>query len=147
MRRAEVSVGHVVVRQVPHAVASALYHAAHRPVTKRLAHLLKEAKSHGVTPPLQRTLDTYGLIQEEWLELLAAQGWVCPICEKGERTWNTDHEHVAGWKNMVPTERKRYVRGVLCWYCNHRVVRSRITSYTAKNIYEYIAAYEQRRDA
>ena len=109
--------------------------------------LTLEAFNQGVTPPARRTLDTYGITQDEWVALLKAQGWRCPICLKGNCKWNTDHEHVPGWKGMPPEERKRYVRGVLCFYCNHRRVNSRMPSAEALRIAGYLAAYEARRDA
>ncbi len=109
--------------------------------------LTMEAFNQGVTPPAQRTPDTYGLTQDEWVALLKAQDWKCPICEKGDRVWNTDHEHVPGWAKMKPEERKTYVRGVLCFYCNHRRVNSRMSSEEAQRIADYFRAYEARRAA
>ena len=116
-------------------------------MNKRFEYLLLQADEKGIKPPLQRTLDKYGLLQEEWLELLAAQGWVCAICKRDKLQFNTDHEHVAGWVKMPDEERKRYVRGVLCWHCNHKRVHSRLSSEEAYTIYLYIKAYEERRDA
>ena len=115
--------------------------------------LTLEAFNQGVTPPAQRTLDRYGISQDDWIALLKVQGWVCPICQKGNKrpkgknaVWNTDHEHVPGWEAMPPEERRRYVRGVLCHYCNHRRVNSRMPSAEAQRIADYLAAYEARRD-
>lgn len=110
--------------------------------------LLNEAKRHGVTPPSPSTLRRYGLDVEEWLLLLAGHGWRCPICQKPARKvkLNTDHDHVPRWKHMVPEQRKRYVRGVLCAYCNYRRVNSRMSAAEAARIADYLAAYEERRD-
>lgn len=109
--------------------------------------LTMEAFRRGVTPPAQRTLDTYGITQDEWIALLAAQDWKCPVCLGSDKKWNTDHEHVPKWKDMPPEERKKYVRGVLCFYCNHKRVHSRMTSEMQQRITDYIRAYEARRDA
>jgi hypothetical protein len=111
--------------------------------------LEEAATRHGVKPPGAATLRRYGLTVDEWLALLDAQGWRCPICRKKGAgvTWNTDHDHVPGWKAKTPEERKRYVRGVLCAYCNHRRVNSRMSSREARAIADYLAAYERRRDA
>jgi hypothetical protein len=108
--------------------------------------LLAQAKAHGVTPPTERTLYRYGITVNDWIRLLKNQGWVCPICLKGERKWNTDHDHVPQWKDMPDEERKRYVRGVLCWSCNHRRVNSRMSAEEAQRIADYLASYEARRD-
>jgi hypothetical protein len=112
-----------------------------------------EAFNRGITPPAAATLRTYGLTADEWLGLLKAQDWKCPICLQGndrpktgkKALWNTDHEHVPKWAKMPPEERKRYVRGILCYYCNHRRVNSRMASPEAQRIADYIRAYEERR--
>lgn len=106
--------------------------------------LIEEAAKRGVVPPTPSTLAKYGLTTEAWLTLLADQGWVCPICGKDKNRWNTDHEHVAGWEKMSDEDRARHVRGVLCWYCNHRRVNSLMPSAEAQRIADYIRAYEER---
>jgi DNA-directed RNA polymerase subunit RPC12/RpoP len=110
--------------------------------------LEREATRRGVRPPGVATLRRYGLTTEEWLELMAAQDWKCPVCHKRTGVqWVTDHEHVPMWKRKPPEERKRYVRGVLCAYCNHRRVNSRMPAAEARRIADYLAAYEARRAA
>ena len=117
--------------------------------------LTLEAFNKGITPPAAQTLKTYGLTQDDWIALLKAQGWVCPICLQGnerpktgkQALWNTDHEHVPGWAKMPPEKRKTFVRGVLCYYCNHRRVNSRMESAEAQRIADYFKAYEERRSA
>ena len=107
-----------------------------------------EAERRGIVPPQPATLKRYGLTAPEWLALLAAQGWECPVCQKRRGVkWNTDHDHVPGWKHLPAEERKRYVRGVLCAYCNHRRVNSRMSATEARRIADYLAAYESRRRA
>lgn len=112
-----------------------------------MASLKAEAKKRGVVPPLATTLERYGLTQLEWIALLKAQDWKCPICLRRDAKWNTDHDHVPKWKTMAAEQRKRYVRGVLCWYCNHRRVNSRMSPDEAQRIADYLRAYEERRDA
>lgn len=92
------------------------------------------------------TLRRYGLTELEWLELLADQGWRCPICLRRVTQYVTDHEHVKGWKALPPSERKRYVRGVLCVYDNYKVVPSKMTAEEAARMVLYIRQYEERRD-
>lgn len=109
--------------------------------------LREQAEKLGIKIPGPATLAKYGIDEEEWLNLLAIQGWVCPICTRRKVSWNTDHEHVPGWKHLPPQERKRYVRGVLCIHCNFRMVHSRLPADTAQRITNYLRAYEARRDA
>jgi hypothetical protein len=115
----------------------------------RSTELTLEAFRHGVTPPAPATLARYGLTSEEWLELLAAQDWQCPICERpaGELKLNTDHEHVRGFDKLKPSEKKQYTRGVLCAHCNFRKVHSTNDGVTSQRIADYVKAYERRRDA
>jgi len=107
------------------------------------------ASPHGITPPTAATLRKYGLTAEEWLALLEGQGWRCPVCRRPARTLrlNIDHDHVPMWAKLQPEDRKRYVRGVLCTYCNFRRVNSRMPADEAARIAAYLAAYEARRDA
>jgi hypothetical protein len=111
--------------------------------------LTDEARRRGIAPPSPTTLRRYGLTTDEWLALLAAQGWRCPVCQKSGASvrWNTDHDHVPGWKRKTAEERKQYVRGVLCAYCNYRRVNSRMSAEEAERIARYLAAYEARREA
>jgi len=111
--------------------------------------LASEGLKAGVKAPSPATLRRYGITADEWLALLKAQGWRCPVCLKGGAStrWNTDHDHVPGWAKRPPEERRRYVRGILCAYCNHRRVNSRMPAAEARRIAEYLEAYETRRDA
>ena len=109
--------------------------------------LERAAQRRGVKAPTAATLRRYGLTVDDWLRLLKAQGWKCAVCERRVATWNTDHEHVPGWKKMPPDERARYVRGVLCAFCNYRLVPSRLPARAADRIARYLRAYESRRDA
>lgn len=110
--------------------------------------LLQEAAKRGIKVVLPSTTKKYGLTVNEWLKLLAAQGWCCAVCRRHRGVkFTTDHEHVPGWKKMPPEQRKRYVRGVLCTHCNYRVVHSNLSAKQAQNIADYLTNYERRRDA
>lgn len=87
----------------------------------------------------------YGLTEKEWLAIFAKQGNMCPICERGDRKMVTDHFHVRGWKSMPPEERKRYVRGIVCLWCNFRVLRTGMTIQKLKNAIKYLENWERRR--
>lgn len=108
--------------------------------------LRNESESRGIRAPQIRTLKIYGIDELTWLWLLASQGWKCAICQKSKATWNTDHEHVPGWKKLPPEERVRYVRGILCWHCNRHVVNSNLSAADGRRLAAYLEAYEARRD-
>lgn len=56
---------------------------------------------------------TYNITLAEYKSILAVQGHKCPIClkELSGISHPVDHDHKSG-----------VVRGILCTYCNHRVV-------------------------
>lgn len=60
-------------------------------------------------------LRRYGITSEQYEELLEKQEGKCAICDRHESEFKTrlavDHNHVTG-----------EIRGLLCNYCNHRVV-------------------------
>ncbi len=99
--------------------------------------------------PSKETLKKYGLTSTEWLEMLAAQGGACAVCGKIPPNGRlcTDHEHVKGWKKMPPEQRKMYVRGMLCFFCNHYYCSRAITVSKAENVLTYLRRYEERKHA
>jgi hypothetical protein len=108
-----------------------------------------------IAVPSPATLAKYGLSQEDWGALLIAQDGCCGVCGKvpspskrdGKRRLVIDHEHVRGWKAMPPEERKLYVRGLTCWYCNHAYLGRGITVEKAEGVVRYLRTYAERRPA
>lgn len=97
--------------------------------------------------PSKATLKKYGLSLEEWQAILDKQGGVCPICKKVPTTgrWVTDHFHVKGWKNLPPEKRKQYVRGVLCWTDNNRILTRGVTIEKLERAAEYLREWESKK--
>ena len=60
-------------------------------------------------------LKTYGITEAQYQELLKKQGHCCAVCLRDKETFPknlaVDHNHVTG-----------EIRGLLCAYCNHRLV-------------------------
>ena len=75
-----------------------------------------------------------------------AQGGVCALCRRLPPNGRlvTDHEHVKGWKKMPPRERRRFVRGLLCNWCNGKIAGWRVTLDKAVALVEYLTAYHNR---
>ena len=96
--------------------------------------------------PSKATLRKYGLSPSEWWDILSRQGGACAVCHRVPANGRlcTDHEHVKGWKKMLPEQRKKYVRGMLCFFCNHYYVGRSITVAKAANVLAYLKAYEVR---
>jgi hypothetical protein len=97
--------------------------------------------------PSRQTLAKYGLSVLDWQELAKRQSYVCFVCKKLTTTGRLciDHEHAKGWKKMPPEQRKLYVRGLLCWVCNHYYVGRGISVQKAQNVALYLTEYESRR--
>ena len=97
--------------------------------------------------PKPKPLTRYGLPLEEWPAMLARQGGTCAVCRKAPTTGRlcVDHEHVAGWKKMEPEQRKLYVRGLTCFFCNHYYLGRAITITKAENVVRMLREYEERR--
>jgi hypothetical protein len=100
-----------------------------------------------VTEPKLATLKKYGLTAEDFWRLWAEQNNVCFVCEKEPSTGRVcvDHDHVTDWKKMPPEQRKLYVRGILCWWCNKTYVGRAITPRKAQRVVEYLLLYQARR--
>ena len=95
--------------------------------------------------PTLATLNKYGLTREMFMDITARQHGVCPICEKHPNGhWCIDHEHVKGWKKLLWKERSQYVRGVVCWFCNHYYLGKAITVTKAQNVVNYLQVYQTK---
>ena len=95
--------------------------------------------------PSAATLKRYGLTEREFFEMARNQNDLCPICGQLPSRWVVDHEHVPGWKLRSPQNRRKYVRGLVCWYCNWRFLAKGITVERACNLADYLLAYQRRK--
>jgi hypothetical protein len=75
---------------------------------------------------------TYGITPEQYNEILAKQEYCCAICGKHEedeknRRLAVDHNHETG-----------EIRGLLCSFCNHRVVGRHRDGDLLRKVADYI---------
>ena len=103
----------------------------------------------GIRVPAAATLRKYGMDESEWLGIVTSQGHRCPICLRVPPSgiMATDHEHVRGWKKLSPEERRGYVRGVVCVFCNRNLLHYALTREKACRIADYLIEYEERGNA
>lgn len=96
--------------------------------------------------PQRGTLRRYGMTALDWLLVLKRQGGVCAVCRKLPANGRlcVDHDHVKGWKKMSAADRKRHVRGLLCFWCNSRYVGRSITLEKAENVVNYLRSHAER---
>lgn len=101
-----------------------------------------------IKAPSDATLRKYGITAEEWLRVLASQGNVCAVCKRVPKSgrWVTDHHHAPKFKKMPPHQRRGFVRGVICPFCNSHCVGRFMTLVKARNIVTYLEQYDGRRE-
>lgn len=99
--------------------------------------------------PTPATLKKYGLSLEEWQAMADAQEHKCFVCQQEPKQGrlHVDHEHIKMWKFMKAEERKLFVRGLLCMFCNYRLLGRGMTIEKASKIVEYLQGYSKRRPA
>lgn len=102
----------------------------------------------GIIEPTPATLKKYGLSLEAWRAIVNRQNGSCGACGRVPRTKRLviDHEHVRGWKTMVPVERAKYVRGLLDWTCNHYRLARGATVANLMGAADYLRQYEARAE-
>lgn len=65
-----------------------------------------------------RLRKTYGITIEEFEEMLKAQSNGCWICSRQTGRLCVDHRHVTKYKSLSTEQKKKEVRGILCFLCN-----------------------------
>lgn len=105
-----------------------------------------EGKKYTIREPRPATLKKYGLSLNDWKNIVAEQGYRCPLCLNVlNKTTNIDHFHQKGWAKMPDEKRKKYVRGVTCWYDNKNALYKGVTVEKAKRLVQYLENFEKRR--
>lgn len=99
-----------------------------------------------VRVPTTATLRKYGLSLSEWSDMVARQGGVCFICLRLPESGRLciDHYHAKGFKRMEANERKQHVRGLLCNWCNYRILRRGVTVEKLRRAVQYLEEHDAR---
>lgn len=101
--------------------------------------------------PRAETLAKYGLDEDRWRLILAAQGPGCAICgnlpESG--VLHIDHRHGGQrgkrWGLLPPDERRATIRGLLCFMCNRSCVARGVTVERLEKALVYLKRHEAVR--
>ena len=105
-----------------------------------------DGKKYTIKEPRPATLKKYGLSLNDWKEILAVQGYRCPICLNVLcKTTNIDHFHAQGWSKMSDEKRKLYVRGITDWYCNKNALYKGISIEKLQRTVQYLIDFEKRK--
>jgi hypothetical protein len=99
--------------------------------------------------PSKATLQKYGLTLDEWQAMYDKYSGACHVCRRipgGRGILAVDHEHVRGWKNLPPEERKKYLRGLACFQCNNKLLWKGITKERLRIAAQYLEDYEHSKE-
>lgn len=99
----------------------------------------------------KRLFNTYGITLKDWTKLFNQQEGVCAICKAMPKNQIlcVDHLHAKGYKKMESKEKKKYVRGLLCFTCNTsfgRIERRKTPRRLLEGIIEYFKKYKMKGD-
>ena len=96
--------------------------------------------------PRPATLKKYGLTQEDWIRIYESQNGCCPVCGNPltGRT-NIDHFHARQWSKKSDADRKKFVRGILCFFCNKYYLGRGVTIERLRNAIAYLERFEKRK--
>lgn len=99
----------------------------------------------------KRLYNTYGITLKEWTSMFNKQQGVCAICKTmpNNKILCVDHIHIKGFKKMIAKEKRKYVRGLLCFSCNTafgRIERRKTPRKLLEGIIEYFNVYKMKGD-
>jgi len=99
--------------------------------------------------PTKTTLKKYGLTEQDYIDMYNEYDGACHVClEKSKnatRALHIEHQHVKGWKQMPPEQRRLYVRGLACFICNFRILTKGVTLKRLRNAVKYLERYENSK--
>lgn len=94
---------------------------------------------------------TYGISLRTFKHMLTVQKGVCWICKNPpkSRALNVDHRHVPNYTKLTDKEKRKEVRGLLCFRCNvtiGKIEKSKNSRLLLSGIVEYFKRYPMRDD-
>jgi hypothetical protein len=100
-----------------------------------------------MSPRERHLLNSYGLTLDEYEAISKAQGGVCAVCGRPPKTrsLHVDHEHVKGYNKLPPSERRKYIRGLLCFTCNWIFLSRGISLEKARKMVCYLENYDRNK--
>lgn len=94
----------------------------------------------------KRLYKTYGLTYSEWEELVKNGCWVC---KRKDVRLNVDHRHIKGYKKLTPEEKRKEVRGCLCFVHNtmlHGVEKFKDSRKQLERMIAYFQVFKMKGD-
>jgi hypothetical protein len=99
----------------------------------------------------KRLMLNYGITLFDWQDMYENQERVCWICKAMPKNnvLCVDHIHIKGYKKLLPEEKKKYVRALLCFQCNTafgRLERRKTPRKLLENIIRYFNTFAMKGD-
>jgi hypothetical protein len=92
--------------------------------------------------PSKAKLAKYGMSPWHFWNLASSFFNRCHICLVVKDRLFIDHKHVKGFSRMQPVEKRKHVRGLLCYFCNRfRVCKNTLDS--ARQVVAYLERHER----
>lgn len=84
---------------------------------------IEYAENHKEDRREKDLLNLYGITLLEYSEMFENQNGCCAICGRHQSNFkkvlNVDHQHIKDYEKMKSEDKKKYVRGLLCYRCNY----------------------------
>jgi len=98
----------------------------------------------------KRLYNTYGITLQEWEEMFKSQNNVCAVCKMlpGTGRLCVDHIHQKGYSKLSPIDRRKYIRGLVCFMCNtgfkafEKTVNGKRNRQSLNGTYEYFQKWK-----
>jgi hypothetical protein len=107
----------------------------------------RSKESYRKNPQARRNItlrNSFGITLDEYNEMFEARNGCCEICGRHQshftKALNVDHFHAKGYSKMKPDQRKRFIRGLLCGFCNRGFYKE--NPETLRKAAEYFERFE-----
>lgn len=110
---------------------------------------LKLKYSKKLVEKYKRLYLNYGLEDDHYYILTLKGQGKCEICGNTPKILCVDHLHIKGYKKMAPEQKRKYVRGLLCFQCNTafgRLERRPNPRQLLANVTSYFSRYPMKGD-
>lgn len=99
----------------------------------------------------RRLYITYGITLDDWKCMLKQQNGVCWICQTLPKSGIlcVDHRHVPKYKKLPPEEKRKEVRGLLCFSCNtglHGLEKRKNARFLFEQVQKYFTIFKIKGD-
>lgn len=97
-----------------------------------------------------KLMKIFGITVDEYYRMFDSQNGKCAVCGRPQsecsRAFAVDHIHMTGYENLSSTEKKKYVRGLLCISCNTALGKLQDNPEILQKGIEYLLYYNRKEN-